>query len=524
MTASIPYLFVPVFSWPGAPGGKLHTYQAGSSSTPQTTYAEDGVTPNLNPVTLDSTGSAIVRLDPTLAYHFILKDSTDTTTLWDADTYQSQYLSAVNTVDSGAISYARTAAEIAAAVTPTNYAYPELHFLRYGITGSASDQSALIQSAIAVAAVNGGILIAPKPSVSYNLGTTGITVPANVVIQGIGSEVVLFIYSGTGYAIDHSGAANGLVNLYVQTSAAAGNGIRFKAVSRHSILDRMTTESTYTPASGRTGTGFTFSTASGDSGFSGFFRMSHSYSLGYKFGMKCSSFELGSRTWTSIVGDQIFIVGPGAGICAGSIGIWFDATTNGVGSAIYGGTIEGFEVPIQIDNGGFGLNYYGDIEGNTSNTPVLGASYCGEIVIHPAGIYHRRAANATANVWFKERHLNGVLDRESRGVQRITVTNANGTEVEFGFFRGASAIDGGTPTLALGLHASTDDDLAAPERNWIIFGARKMTWGSAAPTSGTWSKGDITWNTGVAAAGSPGWVCTTAGTPGTWKAMANVAA
>jgi len=52
----------------------------------------------------------------------------------------------------------------------------------------------------------------------------------------------------------------------------------------------------------------------------------------------------------------------------------------------------------------------------------------------------------------------------------------------------------------------------------------QMYWASAAPTVGTFRRGDVVWNTGVSAAGSPGWVCTTAGSPGTWKAMANVAA
>ena len=47
---------------------------------------------------------------------------------------------------------------------------------------------------------------------------------------------------------------------------------------------------------------------------------------------------------------------------------------------------------------------------------------------------------------------------------------------------------------------------------------------NAAPTVGTWRQGDVVWNTGATAGGSPGFVCTTAGTPGTWKAMANVAA
>ena len=46
-----------------------------------------------------------------------------------------------------------------------------------------------------------------------------------------------------------------------------------------------------------------------------------------------------------------------------------------------------------------------------------------------------------------------------------------------------------------------------------IFG----TFRSAVPTSGTYAVNDIVWNTLPTAGGFIGWVCVTAGTPGTWK-------
>lgn len=43
---------------------------------------------------------------------------------------------------------------------------------------------------------------------------------------------------------------------------------------------------------------------------------------------------------------------------------------------------------------------------------------------------------------------------------------------------------------------------------------------TAAPTSGQWEVNDIVYNTAPAASGAPmGWVCTVAGTPGTWVAF-----
>jgi hypothetical protein len=43
---------------------------------------------------------------------------------------------------------------------------------------------------------------------------------------------------------------------------------------------------------------------------------------------------------------------------------------------------------------------------------------------------------------------------------------------------------------------------------------------STAPFSTmTWAMGDQAWNSAVTATTTPGWICTTAGTPGTWTAM-----
>ena len=51
----------------------------------------------------------------------------------------------------------------------------------------------------------------------------------------------------------------------------------------------------------------------------------------------------------------------------------------------------------------------------------------------------------------------------------------------------------------------------------------KVFWASAAPTTGTWAVGDTVWNTSPAAAGYIGWVCTVAGTPGTWNGFGLIA-
>ena len=54
--------------------------------------------------------------------------------------------------------------------------------------------------------------------------------------------------------------------------------------------------------------------------------------------------------------------------------------------------------------------------------------------------------------------------------------------------------------------------------------SRKEYFGSAAPIVGAWIAGDVVWNTTPSAGGTMGWVCTTAGTPGTWKTFGAISA
>lgn len=48
--------------------------------------------------------------------------------------------------------------------------------------------------------------------------------------------------------------------------------------------------------------------------------------------------------------------------------------------------------------------------------------------------------------------------------------------------------------------------------------------GTAPPTTGTWTRNTIVWNSAPSAGGVIGWVCVTAGTPGTWKSFGTIAA
>lgn len=73
------------------------------------------------------------------------------------------------------------------------------------------------------------------------------------------------------------------------------------------------------------------------------------------------------------------------------------------------------------------------------------------------------------------------------------------------------------------------NNVGAPITNWNYgwIGSKQSISnpnGNSAPASGTWAVGDKVWNTIPVASGYIGWVCVTAGTPGTWKEFGTIAA
>lgn len=108
-----PFLRQRYFDANGNPlaGGKLYSYQSGTT-TPQATYTDSGgLTPNANPIILDANGEASVWLDPVLSYKFVLKDSSDVTQ-WTVDSIVG-LLTASSVVTASIVDSAVTTAKIA---------------------------------------------------------------------------------------------------------------------------------------------------------------------------------------------------------------------------------------------------------------------------------------------------------------------------------------------------------------------------------------------------------------------------
>jgi hypothetical protein len=67
------------------------------------------------------------------------------------------------------------------------------------------------------------------------------------------------------------------------------------------------------------------------------------------------------------------------------------------------------------------------------------------------------------------------------------------------------------------------DESAAPATwlNWVDNG---QNYGTAAPTAGTWEVGRRIYNVAPTASGTEGWICTAAGSPGTWRTFGAIGA
>jgi hypothetical protein len=182
-------------------GGLLYTYLA-NTTTPTTTWSDAaGTTPNANPVVLDSTGSASVRLDPAIYYKFVLKDSSGTTQ-WTEDYYQANYLTATT---AGTLIWPQSAAEISASVTPTFYYYPWGDVRRYGaVADNSTNCQPAIQSAINQCNQTGAPVV-------FGAGTwrmtSGVTGGNQTKILGAGRRLTIINYAGSATAFGTNDSA-----------------------------------------------------------------------------------------------------------------------------------------------------------------------------------------------------------------------------------------------------------------------------------------------------------------------------
>ena len=240
-------------------GGKLYTYAAGTV-TPLATYTDaGGGTEHTNPIILDSRGEVSLWLGSSL-YDFVIHNADDEL-IYTADDISSQAtvadLTAANITfsvtngPSGTVQNAldglifeRTATEIAAGVTPTNYYYPPGNVYRYGAVGNGvADDSTAIQNAV-LSTPAGDTLIFPNGTFKLTTGITRST-PIKIVgsgIYGLGGTVIN--YTGSGVAMTFQTSQNGLrlQDFRLTGTSSATDGIAIQDCFNGIMLDHIAVE------------------------------------------------------------------------------------------------------------------------------------------------------------------------------------------------------------------------------------------------------------------------------------------
>jgi hypothetical protein len=182
-TADTPFLFQ--FSYQGEPlvGGKLFTYQGGTT-TKQVTYTDSSLSvPCANPIILDSNGVAQYWTDNNLTYKFVLALPTDsdppTSPLYSTDNISAVILSPF---------YAQTITEQFLGITPTSFLFPEGWITRYGANTATADNSFAFNDALQVSGAGGSA--AYIPAGTWNI-QTAIPVAAGSSMYGAGKSSIL---------------------------------------------------------------------------------------------------------------------------------------------------------------------------------------------------------------------------------------------------------------------------------------------------------------------------------------------
>jgi len=202
-------------------GGKLYTYAAGTS-TPKTTWQDAaGTTPNTNPITLDSTGSALIYWDG--SYKIVLKDALGNT-VYTVDNYNTDpygFLQFFSYIGSSLIGFIQAGADAVASfiqdklresVSVLDFMTKAQRTDAVGRLGTV-DVTTAIQNAINYVGSlpGGGRLYVPG---GLYLVTATLNIPAKVYLYGDGQFASMFKVAHAGdflkssFPINASNSAN----------------------------------------------------------------------------------------------------------------------------------------------------------------------------------------------------------------------------------------------------------------------------------------------------------------------------
>ena len=392
-------------------------------------------------------------------------------------------------------------------------------------TGVA-DSTTAIQAAITAATTAKKILL-------VNGGTyktsASLTISGNNWFIGDGRDNTIINYSGSSSAIIASGWNGKIQGITVNVSNNSANGIEVGNASRNCSIEDVYLSATTVGAT-QTGAGFYLNAGTG---FSGGITISTSYALQFKYGVKMVGTNINTDTWTTVSMYNLWVSGNSAGIVTGSAGIYMDTNTNGIGTCLYGGTIEFFALGIYVADNSFGGTFNTDMEGNTANYQV-GNAFNGNIVSAFNVPMYSRASNGAGGAIWEQYLLKGgeAPVQENFYAPKYLVFTGNSDIQEIKYYHNTSSIiNGGSLDahaqkfgIGLGSNGFNGIDID-PNHHYIRIDDRTVHWDSQSPaTTGgaAWIQGSVCYNSAAAVGQPKGWVCTVSGTSGTWVSMGNL--
>ena len=191
-------------------GGKVYTYEAGTT-LPQVTYtSSDGTVPNTNPVILDTNGEASIWLGEN-AYKFVVKNSGDVLVYTvDNLTSPSSQIDALASAlaaptGSSLVGY-KPASSTSVATTVQEKLRESISVKDFGATGNGITDDTAAFAAALLTLIGGGTLHVPTGT--YRI-TSGLTASYGIVIAGDGPGATIIKPSGNFNVFTFTGGNQG---------------------------------------------------------------------------------------------------------------------------------------------------------------------------------------------------------------------------------------------------------------------------------------------------------------------------
>lgn len=389
----------------------------------------------------------------------------------------------------------------------------------FGAVGDGTtDDTVAIQAAITQATATGQVLL-------INAGTykttSSLTITGGNWIIGEGKSTTIINYSGSSSAIIASGWGGKIQGLTVYTSDVASNGIEVGNTSRNCSINDV-----YIQLTGGSGV-YAASTGSGiylnaGTGFSGGITISTSYVLAYKYGVRMKGpTPLSGDTWTTVSMYNLWLAGNSAGIVTGSYGIYMDGGTNGIGTVMYGGTIEAYDYGIYVADNSFGGMFTTDMEGN-NNQSYTGNAFIGSIsAYNNVDSYSISRNGAGGVIWNRLQAKQGLSPKQESyyAPQYQAYTTGSPQSVKW-YCTNQSIIDGTVTDpyalkFAFGIGSGGGTGIIGdPDGHYLQVSDRTVHWNAVSPQTYSdkyWVKGSVCYNATPAVGQPTGWMCTVTG-------------